>query len=189
MSAPDFWILQCLLNASHYYNYQQKWQQTSWCPQLHHFCMANPVVVPYIAFFSYKSVGWTMKNVVVSAEGQTAHKVLRDCFSNSVLHCIYCTELTFSLSLANQEIMNISFHKIAIKNTIFTFLSKLLDRVPECKSNLSGYWNERVQVNFIFPLRAGGNEPWDVKTRAAGHVPSCIGTETRSSKYWPLCPP
>lgn len=46
--------------------------------------LANLTVVPYVACFFSKSIGWTMKNVVVSAEGQAAHKALRECFANSV---------------------------------------------------------------------------------------------------------
>lgn len=63
-----------------------------------------------------------MKNVVVSAESQAAHKALRECFSNSVFHHIYCTELTFTFALAIQEKINVPFHKAAIKSTIFTSL-------------------------------------------------------------------
>lgn len=79
-------------------------------------------------FFS-KNIGWIMKNVVVSAEGQAAHKVLRDCFSNSGLRHIYCSELIFTSASAVQERMNLSFHKTAIKSTISTSLLQLLDRV------------------------------------------------------------
>lgn len=79
--------------------------------KLHYFCvvsyLANPTVVPYVAFFFSKNIGWIMKNVVVSAEGQAAHKVLRDCFSNSGLCHIYCSELTFTSASAVQERMNL----------------------------------------------------------------------------------
>lgn len=43
-----------------------------------------------------------MKDVVVSAEGQAAHKAWKEHCSNSVPHHIYCTELTFPFALATQ---------------------------------------------------------------------------------------
>jgi len=112
-------------------------------PKLHCFCivsyLANLTVVPYVALLFSKSIGWTVKNVVVSSEGQAAHKALRQCFSNSVLHHIYCTEVTFTFALAIQEKMNIPFRKTVIKGTIFAFLLELLTKVIGCNSIFMGY--------------------------------------------------
>lgn len=47
--------------------------------------LANLTAVPYAAFYFSESIGWTMKNVVVSAEGQAAHKALRERFAHSGL--------------------------------------------------------------------------------------------------------
>lgn len=96
-----------------------------------------------------KRIGWTMKNAVVSAEGQAAHKALRKCFSNSVLHHIYCTELTFTFALAVQEKINILFQETAIKGTIFASLLELLDSVIGCNSIFTGYWSGKGMVYFL----------------------------------------
>lgn len=79
-----------------------------------------------------------------------SHKALRESFSNSVPHHIYCTELTFTFALAIQEKMNILFHKPAIKSTIFTSLLELCNGVKRVQQRFQEVlkWNGKGLVYF-----------------------------------------
>lgn len=154
--------------------------------KLHYFCvvsyLANPTAVPYVAFFFSKNIGWIMKNVVVSAEGQAAHKVLRDCFSNSGLCHIYCSELAFTSASAVQERMNLSFHKTAIQSTISTSLLQLLDRV----TSFQGISMKQSRRDLLFHGGRGTESCQDSCWRSCTFL---SWPETRSPKCWPLLPP